>query len=99
PLPVALLLPYTTLCRSPEDSGGRAPVTAVDGFTGLSAAALAGLRLGLLHGRLSAEEKETVMTAFRDGAIDVLVCTTVIEVGVDRSEEHTSELQSRFDLV
>ncbi|MCV7315839.1 ATP-dependent DNA helicase RecG [Mycolicibacillus parakoreensis] len=67
----------------PEDSGGRAPVTAVDGFTGLSAAALAGLRLGLLHGRLSAEEKETVMTAFRDGAIDVLVCTTVIEVGVD----------------
>ena len=41
------------------------------------------LRLGLMHGRLPAEEKDAVMAAFRDGQIDVLVCTTVIEVGVD----------------
>src|ERR1700733_14475995 len=44
---------------------------------------LAGLRLGLMHGRLTAEEKDAVMTAFRARDIDVLVCTTVIEVGVD----------------
>ena len=44
---------------------------------------LAGLRLGLLHGRLSAAEKEATMGAFRSGDLDVLVATTVIEVGVD----------------
>jgi len=47
---------------------------------------LAGLRVGLLHGQMRAGEKESVMTAFRDGAIDVLVATTVIEVGVDVPE-------------
>ena len=36
-----------------------------------------------MHGRLSADEKDAVMAAFRAGEIDVLVCTTVIEVGVD----------------
>ena len=41
------------------------------------------LRIGLLHGRMKAEEKEAVMIAFRDGAMDVLVCTTVVEVGID----------------
>jgi ATP-dependent DNA helicase RecG len=41
------------------------------------------LRIGLLHGRLDAEEKETVMRRFQRGEIDVLVSTTVIEVGVD----------------
>jgi ATP-dependent DNA helicase RecG len=40
-------------------------------------------RVGLLHGRMKAEEKQAVMTEFRDGAIAVLVATTVIEVGVD----------------
>jgi ATP-dependent DNA helicase RecG len=40
-------------------------------------------RLGLLHGQLDAAEKERVMTAFRGGEIDVLLSTTVIEVGVD----------------
>src|SRR3954451_3594224 len=44
---------------------------------------LAGLRLGLIHGRVPAAEKEKVMTSFREGTIDVLVATTVIEVGVD----------------
>ena len=44
---------------------------------------LAGLRLGLLHGRMTSAEKEQVMDAFRAGALDVLVATTVIEVGVD----------------
>ena len=44
---------------------------------------LAGLRLGLLHGRLSAQDKESTMDSFRAGEIDVMVATTVIEVGVD----------------
>jgi ATP-dependent DNA helicase RecG len=41
------------------------------------------LRLGLVHGQLPAEEKRRVMQALRDGDIDVLVATTVIEVGID----------------
>jgi ATP-dependent DNA helicase RecG len=44
---------------------------------------LAGLRVGLLHGRLSADEKDATMASFQKGDIDVLVSTTVIEVGVD----------------
>jgi ATP-dependent DNA helicase RecG len=41
------------------------------------------LRVGLLHGRMSAEEKDATMASFQRGEIDVLVSTTVIEVGVD----------------
>jgi ATP-dependent DNA helicase RecG len=41
------------------------------------------LSIGLVHGRLKSQEKDLVMTAFRDGSLDVLVATTVIEVGVD----------------
>ncbi|MDE3187440.1 MAG: ATP-dependent DNA helicase RecG [Acidobacteriota bacterium] len=44
---------------------------------------LAGLRVGLLHGRLDADDKEVIMRRFQRGEIDVLVATTVIEVGVD----------------
>jgi ATP-dependent DNA helicase RecG len=40
-------------------------------------------RVGLLHGRMKAEEKDQIMTAFRDGEYDILVSTSVIEVGVD----------------
>ncbi|HEY7107301.1 MAG TPA: ATP-dependent DNA helicase RecG [Acidimicrobiia bacterium] len=44
---------------------------------------LAGLRLALLHGQMAAGDKEAAMAAFRAGDVDVLVATTVIEVGVD----------------
>jgi ATP-dependent DNA helicase RecG len=44
---------------------------------------LAGLRVGLLHGRMSADEKDATMASVQRGTIDVLVATTVIEVGVD----------------
>ena len=49
----------------------------------LRADELKGLRLGLLHGQMKAGDKEAVMTEFRAGDLDVLVATTVIEVGVD----------------
>jgi ATP-dependent DNA helicase RecG len=49
----------------------------------LSLGPLKGLRLGLLHGRMSADDKEVTMARFKRGEIDVLVSTTVIEVGVD----------------
>ena len=49
----------------------------------LHSGALAGLRIAILHGRLSSEEKDTTMQAFSKGEVDVLVSTTVIEVGVD----------------
>jgi ATP-dependent DNA helicase RecG len=45
--------------------------------------ALPGLRVALVHGRMAAREKQAAMRAFKDGAIHVLVATTVIEVGVD----------------
>ena len=44
---------------------------------------LHGLRIGVLHGRLPADEKDAVMRAFAAGTLDVLVATTVVEVGVD----------------
>ncbi len=52
-------------------------------FERLAAGELSGLRLGLLHGQLPARDKEAAMEAFRVGATQVLVATTVIEVGVD----------------
>lgn len=44
---------------------------------------LPGVRLALLHGRMPAREKDEVMEAFRRGDYDLLVSTTVVEVGVD----------------
>ncbi|MEP6857108.1 MAG: ATP-dependent DNA helicase RecG [Gemmatimonadales bacterium] len=49
----------------------------------LSAGPFAGRVVGLIHGRVPADEREKIMRAFRDGKIDILVSTTVIEVGID----------------
>jgi ATP-dependent DNA helicase RecG len=51
----------------------------------LAAGEFKNYRVRLLHGRMKAGEKEEIMTAFRNGEVDVLVATTVIEVGVDVS--------------
>jgi ATP-dependent DNA helicase RecG len=61
----------------------RPPLAVLDVAAALDDGPLAGLRLGVLHGRLHPEEKDRVMTAFKDGDLDVLVATSVIEVGVD----------------
>src|SRR6266566_4240135 len=58
--------------------------SATEGFKKLSEV-FKGRRVALLHGRLKSEEKETTMRAFAAGEIDILVSTTVIEVGVDVS--------------
>ena len=68
-----------TLIEADEEDPRHAAQTT---FQTLSAEA-PDLRFGLAHGRLSAHEKTTVMAAFKAGDIDVLVATTVIEVGVD----------------
>jgi ATP-dependent DNA helicase RecG len=66
-----------------KQEGARPSATAEGLYARLRSRELADLRLGLMHGRLSADEKDAAMAAFRAGEIDVLVCTTVIEVGVD----------------
>jgi ATP-dependent DNA helicase RecG len=57
--------------------------SAVEMYEKLRTGALTGLRVGLIHGRLDADEKEVMMRRFQRGEVDVLVSTTVIEVGVD----------------
>jgi ATP-dependent DNA helicase RecG len=64
-------------------NGRRPPLAVLDLAPALEKGPLDGLRLAALHGRMPAEEKERVMRAFTEGELDVLVATTVIEVGVD----------------
>ena len=49
----------------------------------LAAGPFQGLRLGLVHGRLKTRQKQAIMTAFAEGELDILVATTVVEVGID----------------
>ncbi|KWX10098.1 ATP-dependent DNA helicase, partial [Carbonactinospora thermoautotrophica] len=64
-------------------AGRRPPLAVLDVAPMLAEGPLRGLRLGVLHGRLPPDEKDEVMRAFAAGEIDVLVATTVVEVGVD----------------
>jgi ATP-dependent DNA helicase RecG len=66
-----------------DDNGKRPPVAVLDVAPLLSEGPLHGLRLGVLHGKLPADEKDAVMRAYAGGKLDVLVATTVIEVGVN----------------
>ncbi|MBL8421026.1 MAG: ATP-dependent DNA helicase RecG [Dechloromonas sp.] len=70
------------VCPLIEESEALQLQTAQETWEALSAE-LSGLSVGLVHGRLKADEKQAVMAAFAAGDIDVLVATTVIEVGVD----------------
>ncbi len=71
------------VCPLIDESDALEVRSAEEVFSDLSAGALADLRVGLLHGRVGRAEKEETMRLFRSGALDVLVATTVIEVGVD----------------
>lgn len=65
----------------PSDALGVRAVT--DEFTRLQQGPLEGLRIGIVHGKLKPAEKDEVMQAFSRGDVDVLIATSVIEVGVD----------------
>ncbi len=71
------------VCPLIEESEKVQARSASEEFDRLAAGELSGLRLGLLHGQMAARDKEAVMDRFRRREIDVLVSTTVIEVGVD----------------
>ncbi|MCI4568585.1 ATP-dependent DNA helicase RecG [Lysobacter sp. CFH 32150] len=70
------------VCTLIDDSDEVVAQAAQSTFEALSAA-LPELRVGLVHGRMKAIEKQATMRAFKDGTLDLLVATTVIEVGVD----------------
>ncbi|HEY2791170.1 MAG TPA: ATP-dependent DNA helicase RecG [Micromonosporaceae bacterium] len=65
------------------DGDKRPPLAVTEVAPLLAAGPLHGLRIGTLHGRMPADEKDAVMRTFAAGGLDVLVATTVIEVGVD----------------
>ena len=71
------------LFKPVSPSSGPSLKAATEMYQELKAGALHGLRLGLLHGRLDADEKEIIMRRFQRKELDVLIATTVIEVGVD----------------
>jgi ATP-dependent DNA helicase RecG len=69
--------------QSATAAARRPPLAVLDVAPQLTEGPLAGLRVAIMHGRLAADEKDRVMSAFAAGEVDVLVSTTVIEVGVD----------------
>lgn len=66
---------------NPSDTLGARSVT--EEYTRLTSGPFAGLRGGMLHGKMKSDQKENVMAAFRDHSLDILVTTSVIEVGID----------------
>ncbi|MGW2838973.1 ATP-dependent DNA helicase RecG [Streptomyces sp. NPDC001493] len=68
---------------SGSDGDKRPPLAVLDIAARLSAGPLAGLRIEVLHGRMNPDDKDDVMRRFAAGQVDVLVATTVIEVGVN----------------
>jgi ATP-dependent DNA helicase RecG len=71
------------VCPVIEESEAKAAKAALKTYQHLSQNVFPDLNVGLLHGRLKTHEKETVMDSFKRGETNVLVATTVVEVGVD----------------
>ncbi|MCF2528583.1 ATP-dependent DNA helicase RecG [Yinghuangia soli] len=85
-------LPPEAYLDDPDDMGAdaegggeekRPPLAVLDVAAGLQAGPLKGLRIGILHGRMAPDAKDDIMRRFGAGEVDVLVATTVIEVGVN----------------
>jgi len=83
-----------------EESDAAAVASLNETYESLANGELEAFRLGLIHGRMSSDEKDTVMDEFRSGEIQVLVCTSVVEVGVDvpNATLMTIESGQRFGL-
>jgi ATP-dependent DNA helicase RecG len=88
------------VCPLVSDSPRVEARSATEEFERLSSAELAGLRVGLLHGQMAPGAREEVMARFRAGEVEVLVATTVIEVGVDVPEATVMVIESadRFGM-
>jgi len=71
------------ICPLIEESEAITAQAAVVEYERLSQEVFPDLRLGLLHGRLSAGDKDAVMERFRAGELDILISTPVVEVGID----------------
>jgi ATP-dependent DNA helicase RecG len=71
------------ICPLIEESESIEAKAAVAEYERLSNEVFPDLRLGLLHGRMPANDKEGIMQSFRDGKLDILVSTPVVEVGID----------------
>jgi ATP-dependent DNA helicase RecG len=87
--------------RGADEPGDKPTLkSATEMYEALQAGPLAGLKLGLLHGRLSADDKDVLMRRFQRGEIDVMVATTVVEVGVDVPNATTMVIEhaERFGL-
>jgi ATP-dependent DNA helicase RecG len=83
-----------------EESEQSTAVSLQETYESLANGELEAFRLGLIHGRMTSEEKDSVMDRFRQGEIQVLVCTSVVEVGVDvpNATLMTIENGERFGL-
>jgi ATP-dependent DNA helicase RecG len=83
-----------------EESEQSTAVSLQETYEALANGELEAFRLGLIHGRMTSEEKDVVMDRFRQGEIQVLVCTSVVEVGVDvpNATLMTIESGERFGL-
>ncbi|MQF70221.1 ATP-dependent DNA helicase RecG [SAR202 cluster bacterium AD-804-J14_MRT_500m] len=71
------------ICPLIEESDSIEAKAATEEFDRLSSEVFPDLKLGLLHGKLSAKAKETVMSQFSAGELDILISTPVVEVGID----------------
>ena len=71
------------ICPLVDESEVIEAKAATEEYKRLSQDVFPDLRLGLLHGRMSSKDKDRVMRQFRDGELDILVSTAVVEVGID----------------
>ena len=71
------------VCPLVDESSSIEAKAATEEFQRLSGDVFPDLRVGMLHGRMSAKDKDGVMRRFRDGELDILVTTAVVEVGID----------------
>jgi len=95
-LRAARLVPAADLVGEPR----RPPRSVSEETERLAAGELSGYRVGTLHGQLPAKDKDAVMDAFRSGEVQVLVATTVVEVGVDVANATTMVIEDadRFGI-